>query len=372
MGLYDDDTLRGKFGEVNHGTSAVGTFTNNEDVLFQRLRSNQGSANTFGALIGLYPVDGLSIFTNISASNAVGGNPPKDAIGDTLASGQYAIGYNISGIGLARFQFLGGTYGKTGNYSPLGGDAKAWNRLQLAFNLTAVDKLNLDFGATIPLAVEPIVGTYTTTKAGTAEKVPLQDKDGNDTTVTVDGYTPPATVTSTEVILPFFVTFADQKYLLGKGDKYSAPIHVALAASYNLSPIVIQTRLDVDLGETLEMNGVSDKIEFGTQFAFALLPTYKVDGVGTLGARISFKTVGNTKQGSNDAKDGKTDLGLGFYFDRNIFAGCNFAVGLAAIIPLSGDGYDGKLDGTKAELDKATAKAQAFKISIPIMITYSL
>jgi hypothetical protein len=66
---------------------------------------------------------------------------------------------------------------------------------------------------------------------------------------------------------------------------------------------------------------------------------------------------------SYDAKNGYTDLGLGLYFDRNIYAGLSFAVGLATNIPVSGDKYDG---------DKNVAKAQAFKLAIPIAITYSL
>jgi hypothetical protein len=341
MGLYDDDTLRGKFAEVNHGTSVVGTFTSAEEAIFHRLRSNQGRTNTFGALIGLYPVDGLSIFANIGASNGVGATPTKYGIGDTLASGQYAIGYNISGIGLARFQFLGGTFGKETNYSPLGSAATAWDRIQFAFNLTAVDKLNLDVGATIPFAIEPI--KRDTVSGGV---------------VTKDDW------------LSYTYSVAGQSYTLVDGDKYSAPIHIALGASYNLSPIVIQTRLDVDLGETLEIKGVSDKFEGGTDIAFALLPTYKVDGVGTLGARVSLLLKGNDKM-RDDLKNGTTDLGLGFYFDRNIFAGCNFAIGLAAAIPVSGDGYDGKLDDT-ATAAKAEAKAKAFKLAIPITITYSL
>jgi hypothetical protein len=355
LGLYDEDIFRGKFAEVNHGTSAVGTLTNNEDALFWRLRSGQGRDNTMGALIGLYPVDGLSIFANIGTSNAVGATPPKDAIADTLASGQYAIGYNISGIGLARFQFIGGYYGKSNNYSPLGGDAKGWNRLQLAFNLTAVDKLNIDVGATIPLALEA-------TTEDTAVFV-----------TTTDAYV--GIVNGAPAIIPaktssFDITMIDgTKIGLADGDKYSPPIHIALGASYNLSPIVVQLRFDADLAESYEYKA-GGKYESGAGIAFAIRPTYKLDGVGTLGVRVSLKLVGNGEKGGVDQKNGKTDLGLGAYFDRDIFKGCNFAIGLAASIPISGDGYDGDLNTATAA--KAVAKAQAFKMSIPIMITYSL
>jgi hypothetical protein len=320
MGLYDDDTLRGKFGDITHGTSAYGVFVSGEDAIFQRLRSN----NPMGALIALYPVDGLSIFANVGVSDKATETPTKYALTDVFGSGQYAIGYNISGIGLARFQFIGGTFGKSSDsvglvtYTAVG---KAWNQIQLAFNLTAVDKLNLDFGATIPLAVE-----YTK-----RDDVPFD-----------------------------FTGFGKT---LGDGDKYSAPIHIALAAKYDLSPIVIQTRIDVDLGESFAPK-TGDKSEGGTDITFALLPTYNVSGVGTLGARISLKLTGNDKVGGTEQKSDTTDLGLGFYYDRNIFAGCNFAVGIAAAIPVSGAGYDG--DAHKE------AKAAAFHLAIPIVLSYSL
>jgi hypothetical protein len=340
IGLYDEDALRGKFGGVDHATTVVGGQTNAEDAIFFRLRSANMTKGV-GALLGFYPVDGLSIFANLGVSGGDNGTPTKYAIGDTLASGQYAIGYNISGIGLARFQFIGGTYGKEANYSPLGGDAKSWNQIQLAFNLTAVDKLNIDFGATIPLAIEQIK---------------------RDTIVAADGDTPAHI--AKDAPLPLTVA----GFSLGEGSKYSAPIHIAFAAKYDLSPIVVQARVDAELGESFAPK-TGDKFEGGTDIAFALLPTYKVDGVGTLGARVAIKLTGTDKQGS-DLKNDKTDLGLSVYFDRDIFPGFNFAIGLASNIPLSGGAYDGELNTATAA--KAVAKAQAFKLAIPIAVTYSL
>ncbi|GHV72497.1 hypothetical protein AGMMS49928_29550 [Spirochaetia bacterium] len=322
-GLYQVDDLRGKIGGTNENFDIGFAKTGGEDGIFTRFESSK-----FGFHLKLVPIDPLQIHVSLGENMAYGGDVPQDknGIGDILTTGQYAIGFTIEDIGLARAQFIGGKYGKAGFYGAnpinIGAGKAAWyNQFQLAFNLTAVEGLNLDIGATIPLKV-------------TAKEIE-----------------------DTAVYYPYGTTG------LGKDGYVQEPIVIAAGAKYETGDIGVYFYADAKVGGKKNYLGVGDDTEDGIGIDVTVEPSYSLGDIGKVIADISFRFVGNGKTAGTDAKDGHMDLGLGASYHKSVGGG-NFSIGLATTIPLGGDGYDG--DANKV------AKAQAFKLAVPIIWTYSL
>jgi len=156
VGQFDVASLRGKFG----GQQAAGGFGANddltansvgghalwvyggdfEDAIFARSRYSHGFAAE------ITPVEGLTInagFNFETAADPTDTDNPAGTVVATLKTAQVQLGYNIEGIGLARVQYVG--------YNPDDG-AHLSEDVQVAFNLTAVEGLNVDLGAIIDVS----------------------------------------------------------------------------------------------------------------------------------------------------------------------------------------------------------------------------
>jgi len=123
IGWYRWEVLRGAGGSESFASYANGG-SFGEENLFARFDTTGGP----GAIIQLTPIENLYVGAAILTGPGQDGSP----IADVFKGSQYALGYDIPGIGLARFGYFGDM-----------GQA-----LQVAFKLTAVDSLSLDFGFT--------------------------------------------------------------------------------------------------------------------------------------------------------------------------------------------------------------------------------
>jgi hypothetical protein len=346
--MFQVDDLRGKVGGLNE-TFVVGGQTGDEDTLFKRFDSGQ-----MGAHFKLQPISALQIHALIGTNGKYTAGASYDgALADAFGAGQYGLGYTIDNIGFVRFQFQGGSYAKghwagdTASWTanPTVSSINAWNQIQLAFQLTAVQNLNLDFGVTIPLEL----------------KVEERDYKGTDTFV------------------PY--KYNDEITLTTKDSTYQAPTVIALGANYSAGDLGLLFRFDARFGEKLVQKKitVSDVADIDVESTralgglnFSVQPSYKLGDLGSILGVVSFGMVGNqeAKIGSAaavDGKDGTVKLGLGLAFDKNLGGGGNFKIGIAAQIPVSGDKYDS--GDSKAD---DIAKAKDTKIAIPIVFTYSI
>lgn len=126
-GKIQGDFLRGKFGDMA-GTSDVAGF--GEEQIFARF------LDTSGSLLEITPVPGL--YAGVALNLAPNAVLLTDNLSDAI---QVGAGYTIPGVGLIRAQMEGAKTSKN-----VGTKAT----YQAAFQVTAVDKLGLDVGVTIP------------------------------------------------------------------------------------------------------------------------------------------------------------------------------------------------------------------------------
>lgn len=161
FGKVQFDALRGKIGDVGGFQRYVGT-NSDEDAIFTRFYPGNG------AVVEITPVEGAVIAASVNP-----GSDAYSAIAENVYKNiQVGAGYTIAGIGQIRAQYIGNTgkitigekksktyywndttkaIASTETTDPTG-DVKFNNaKIQAAFNLTAVQNLNLDIGATIPL-----------------------------------------------------------------------------------------------------------------------------------------------------------------------------------------------------------------------------
>jgi hypothetical protein len=332
-GMFQEDSLRGKVGGLQEAF-VVGGQTGDEDTIFKRFESG-----VMGAHFKLQPISALQIHALIGSNGTYGnGAAYADGAADTFAAGQYGFGYTIDSIGFVRFQFQGGKYGK--GYWGKDDDGKDvlkgnsfisstndWNQIQLAFQLTAVENLNLDFGFTLPLEIKVV------------------EKDDK-----VVGYSDLTTKDST----------------------YQAPMVIALGANYTAGDLGVLVRFDTKLSEKKVVKDGAETTRGLVGLAFSVQPSYKLGDLGSILGDISIGIAGNseTKTGGTtmDNKDGATKLGLGVAFDKSLGGGGNFKIGVAAQIPVAGDKYENPT-GSKAGDE---AKSKDFKIAIPMVFTYSI
>ena len=316
VGKFVNDPLRGKIG--NNWMKAYTVSAYDEDEIFSRFRS-QGfgtSASNIGVL-GLFKFGDLTAgilfpqldpFTSAQASGAGGG---KGATYETVVynSGanefvhvyertQIGVGYNIQDIGLARVQFIGANKGFTIPSTVIGQIAANTPRIELAFQLTAVQGLTLDIGGKIPF--------------------PVVAKD-------IKGWTrwedDPATLTSS----------AKYEWKAGSGDaKVQNPYQVSLGARFQLDALDISGRVDGKFGGSAEkLNAVLDKVyKFGPELNVHLWPGYNL-GFAKAYLDIGLGWVGESKYDGEVIK--KSDgfrVGFGAYLEKPIGA-CTIRGGLA-------------------------------------------
>jgi len=151
-GRFDDDRLRGRI-----GWDEMGMFTNmmfNQDQIFNRIRVRQGFMVSATPVEGLLLAAALRELVNFSTAHAAGNVGPGTATntaggvnvvtnrhvnGDAWRNMTFAVGYTIPDIGAIRVQYIGDATG--------GAAIQENNNVELAFALTAIDNLLLDFGA---------------------------------------------------------------------------------------------------------------------------------------------------------------------------------------------------------------------------------
>ncbi len=127
LGKVQGDVLRGKFGDFGlFGDYAAG----GEDDIFARFYPK------YGTLVNLTPAEGVYIGAALDA-----GDTGALKTVNMFKKIQVGAGYTIANVGLIRAQYIG-TDAKDGDKDLIG-------NIGIAFNLTAIQGLNADIGATI-------------------------------------------------------------------------------------------------------------------------------------------------------------------------------------------------------------------------------
>ena len=330
-GLLLIDDLFGKVGGVNENFGFTGSKGGAEDHIFDRVNSGGKFAFHFKSV----PITGLQLHATVGVNDSAVGNYNKtdraDAWKEVFSAGQYGIGYTIGTIGFARFQFIGGTYGKSSLAAPMSSTAR-WEQVQFAFQLKAVKNLNLDMGIKIPFKIE------------------------GDSTATVNHQ----------------VRIDGTLRNLMDDDVYQAPISGRIAGRYNFGALGLPN-LALHLGakfgfaEKWERKTLDYTYERPFTFGLDFEPSWKLGNVGRIVGNFMVQTKAKsttTSAGvSTEGIDDTTDMGLGISFHRSLGNG-NFSVGIYSQFPVGGEGY--------SDIANGLAKAQAFKFAIPITITYDL
>jgi hypothetical protein len=166
IGSFNEEEFRGYNPLDNDFSGWVNSGVSNKDRIFTRIQPRGG------ALFLSKPTEGLSVYASVdpgyitlssiipswsSTTNSWSGGPGAIA-GDVYKSIQAGLGYEISGIGLARVQYIGGTgsphvaglvpVGNTATYTGITYNAPV---IEAAFKVTALEGLTLDIGGKIPI-----------------------------------------------------------------------------------------------------------------------------------------------------------------------------------------------------------------------------
>lgn len=325
-GLFLVDDLRGKIGGVNENFGISGSRGGSEDDIFDRFNSG----GRFGFHLKIVPFDDFQIHAafsvNDSAMLSYNKNDRAVAWEEVFKAAQYGIGYTIQNIGFVRLQYIGGSYAKSSLASFLS-SSRRWDQLQAAFQLKAVANLDIDLGVKIPF------------------KIDGDSKATVNNSVTVNG--------------------RDQT--LFDDDVYQAPIIARIGAQYTLNDLGLHLGVRLGFGEELEYTRAATVIWEGPlTCGFDLEPSYKFGNskvVGNISLAVRGKSTTTEGSISTENIDDTTALGLGVSFHRS-FGGGNCSVGISANFPVGGEGY--------SDVSNGLAKAQAFKVMIPITITYDL
>jgi hypothetical protein len=174
MGVFEEDDLRYKIGTAGSGFGNYELYirgsARDENTLFHRFKSSG-----FGTHIALTPIENLYIgaaFGSVSTSRSFTALS-EDGATNVFKNIQVGAGYTIPGIGFLRAQYIGERpftneairpgdnvpsikNGAGGNYAFLEREAILGNAatVQVAFQLTAIQGLNIDVAASIPFLVE--------------------------------------------------------------------------------------------------------------------------------------------------------------------------------------------------------------------------
>jgi hypothetical protein len=375
FGMFNVDKFRFKFagsgmGFHNYVMYARGDLTD-EDATFRRF---QGTG--FGSHLSYEPVEGFWLglgFGSVGDSRSFAGEFKEDGFVNALKDTQVAAGYTIKDIGMFRAQWIGfvtkewgqtkaaettaettvwvqadtpsETTGKwktnpatttpaeygwvnTSLDKPLGGTGDA-GKIQAAFNLTAIQGVNIDLGVSVPLADEK------------------------------DYWNDLAKTTKTETIK------IQNEYVVGLGADITA-----------LRPFRLWTVISCKFGgytERTPAGGTTITVNKGTDVALMLNPWYYLTDSLILAGDIFLDTrfgsdespyndEGTAARGGDadptlnpdaDAENNYLDLGFGLYVRHN-FAGGDIRAGVALKLP-GGEAHEG-------------AQPQLF---FPIMLNYN-
>jgi hypothetical protein len=150
VGTYKWDEFRGKIATDGEIQGYIGGPGQSGDGIFYRGESSGG------AIFVTKPVTGLTIFAQLSPGWNTWSSARTSGVvaSDVYKKIQAGIGYNIPGIGLARAQYVGGTSRPAWDTTTASKLNVNNARIEAAFNLTAVENLNLDIGLKLPLPVK--------------------------------------------------------------------------------------------------------------------------------------------------------------------------------------------------------------------------
>lgn len=303
----------------------------------------------------------------------------------TFRKSQIAVGYTIPNIGFARVQFIGSAAnpvdsdGKMGaftfdsNGAIIGysgntyavGDYRA-PTIEAAFNLTAVDKLNLDIGGKVPLALKPGMVSQ-------SYRTQLWDE-------AAAKYTP---------IYSWMSSFNAEQ----EDWKIQAPYTIAVGASYTgVANLDIRGRVDALVGGKVEVTKTSNPgslMKEGESIKMPLLinahlwPTYTLTDMGNLKVifDVGVAYLGPTKWDNgdiyakrnstgpldrgNDGKEGGLLFGLGVFIDKAIGPG-SFQTGIGFKSAAKVNNYGSALNAAGTAYTTDNNMKEDMTITIPI------
>jgi hypothetical protein len=287
IGKFNDDVFRGKFGTDGSTDGYTASPNRNPDQIFNRFQGNGGM------LLSSSPVEGFTVGALVNAGFYNSWN-------DTLAEDvwkkiQVGAGYNIAGIGLARAQYIGAV----GITNP---------RIEAAFNLTAVENLNVDLGGKIPLAV------------------------------------------------------TEDDSILGPDTKFQDPFQVNLGASYALGDFNVKTVIYTTFGGGTTPDGgkLTGK---GFKFEILLNPSYYLAALdATAGVELGFASQASAILAEKEIEDSAvTKFGAGLFLSKGVGKG-SVKTGFAFTVSPE----------VKAAGNVDTPYKQTTTFTIPVVLEYSL
>jgi hypothetical protein len=399
-GRFNEDELRGGIGATEFGSWVLPNGSRDEDNIFTRVKATAGAyarvepliwmdspwnqltlhlafgSNALGALGNALRAP-LNLYNNEANQTNGEGNSYNDGWGeydgdrmtsaaDVYKAGQFAIGYKIPDIGLARFQFIGSNndvwrMDSVGTISThtrddiakrlVTGIDRSGNggMLEAAFQYTGYKGLKVDIGYKFPLA-------YTTDQAITVVP-PIYDPDAG---ITVTGWT------NGKKTYDFIV---------------QQPMVVALGANWTpnfLPNLTVLARFDCSFGGQISMKDPAtpnDDVWYknGPIINVWLVPSYKLNNIFTLGLDIGIDvhTGDSAYIQGRDREEWKkvtsyNDFGVAPWTDIQLGGG-RVRVGVVIMFPGS---FRDKADGTTGQY--VTPKFMGDPvISVPVSITYS-
>jgi hypothetical protein len=263
LGRFQQDDIRGKIGANDGWGLAVLGEPTGEDAIFSRFTGN------IGALLDIYPVTGLGVhflIPGLGTTSYASGSLQGTKAYEVYERFQLALSYELSGIGLARVQYLNSTADHVNNRDSNG------RRVEAAFAVTAIEGLTIDIGVKIPFR-------YRITTNGELNAY-SQKADVQNVIYGINQFTG-GTLGWSDVR-----AFALQ------------PFQASVGVSGAFGNFGIWGRIDTFfLGNTrVEVPGVVDYAKTPTPFTvrFAIEPTYDF-GVGVVGLMYSFSAASDTK-----------------------------------------------------------------------------
>jgi len=367
IGNYTDDTLRGKVSPGGRsGGFVLPGFDVGEDYIFSRLGNDTDDGcytpiGGSGFLFTSAPVDGLFLGWNVNVGTTFHPNPENGAnrrANDAFRGSQVAIGYNIPNIGLVRAMYLGGWAGKLdlenektqdkltkALFAPdyengTFGDTDEQTSLQVAFNITAIEGINIDIGYRVFF---PITVWYDYDEEGTL--------------------------------------FSNEKhYRFSQGHWLSAGINMNFGifnmtifatgkfGAYNYRTVN---------KDTLDYYGIKrDKTRDGLELQVKLDPSLSLD-FGTIGLSLAYKFKGSPIVAHVDSNDKVTkfardkdnpaythQIGMGLWYERSLGSG-QFTIALTYTMPELRPTFN-----NEGKYDKARSFGSHW-IQLPITLTYA-
>jgi hypothetical protein len=327
-GRFMEDELRGKIGATEFGSWVLPNGSKDEDNIFTRLKATAGAyarleplkwldspwngltlhavfgSNSLGAfgnrlraILNLYnneandtgkATPGGWIYEESGVYKENGGENRDTTAKDVFKAGQYALGYRIPSVGLARFQYLGNNRNVWRLDSlPNGAIVSTQHDIERKL-VTGIDRGNADV-IEFAFLYDGLDGL----KVDVGAKLPLE--------YTTNGIF--------EVIPPIFFGRTESALTSVKDDEYSVQLPKVISLGVNWTPsflsrLNIVSRFDYSFGGKMEQTKKDRDYslnETGSSFNVWLVPSYKIIPILTLGLDLGMEI----KQTDNLIKNGK-------------------------------------------------------------------